>query len=86
MAVGSLLSSSEEDDFLGVLELFSWSGDVGAEIIGDEDEVDDTTWPTLLTEEFLEVSIMGKTALLHEILGILELWAENPLKIEKKDQ
>ena len=78
--MGSLESSSEEDDFLGVLELLSWSGDVGAEIIGEDEDVDDMAWPTLLTEEFLEVSITGKTALLHEILGILELWAENPLK------
>ena len=36
-AVGSLESSSEEDDFFGVLELLSWSRDVGAEIIVEED-------------------------------------------------
>jgi hypothetical protein len=32
----------------------------------------------LLFDEFLEEAI-GLAALLHEILGILELWAEKPL-------
>ena len=49
------------------------------EIIGEEEEVDEIAWPMLLFDEFLEEA-MGLAALLHEILGILELWAENPLK------
>ena len=48
------------------------------EIIGEEEEVDEIAWPMLLFDEFLEEA-MGLAALLHEILGILELWAENPL-------
>ena len=67
--------TSEDEDFFGVE--FS-SGEVGTEIIGKEVEVDEIAWPTLLFDEFLEEA-MGLAALLHEILGILELWAENPL-------
>ena len=90
-AVGSLFSpeSSEDgDDFLGVVVLefpmleLSLSGEVGTEIIGEDEEVDEmVAWPILLTEEFFEV--IGKALLLHEILGILELCAENPLERSK---
>ena len=64
-------SSSEVDDFLAA----SSSGDVGAEIIGDDDEVDDdNTFGDSDTDDILDLG----TALTQEMLGMLELCAEKP--------
>ena len=72
------------------------SGEVGAEMIGDELEVDETTFSVDVEEVFEVISAFTDDGLVteflveiefgraesQEMLGMLELWAENPL--EKK--
>ena len=67
------------------------SGEVGAEMIGDELEVDETKFSEEVDEVFVAsadglvteilVEIEFGRAESQEILGMLELWAENPLKL-----
>ena len=77
------------------------SGEVGAEMIGDELDVDETTFSVdveevfevisaftdegLVTEFLVEIEFEFGRAESQEILGMLELWAENPLKKKIKN-
>ena len=96
--------SPEKNSSVSVSPTFSVSavtvsGEVGAEMIGDELDVDETTFSVDVEEVFEVISAFTDEGLVTEflveiefgraesqdILGMLELWAENPLKKKLKN-